>query len=67
MVYFQVEVGSAAELVAALRSVGVLCNMTGPNTIRMVTHCDVSRANIDEALAHIQHFWSEKTEARPQE
>jgi threonine aldolase len=44
----------ARDLVAKLKSEGVLVNPTGPGEIRVVTHLDVDRAQIDRA---IQSFW----------
>ena len=40
----------AAELVARLRAEGVLCNAEGsrPDLLRLVTHLDVSAADIEE-------------------
>ncbi len=40
----------AAEVVAALRGRGVLVNATGPRTLRLVTHHDVSRAACARAV-----------------
>jgi len=48
MVFFLVR-GRAAQVVAALKSEGVLCNAIGPDTIRLVTHYDVSRADCERA------------------
>jgi threonine aldolase len=45
---------SAAHLAALLKSEGVLVNTTGPGELRVVTHLDVSRTQIDRA---IQSFW----------
>ncbi len=41
--------GSAAELVEALRSQGVLASALGPHRVRLVTHFDVSRADCQRA------------------
>ncbi len=40
----------AAEVADALRALGVLCNATGPDTLRLVTHHDVSGADCERAL-----------------
>jgi threonine aldolase len=48
MVFFSVR-GRAAQVVAALKSEGVLCNAIGPDTIRLVTHYDVSRTDCERA------------------
>ena len=42
---------NAAALVRSLGDKGVLCNTTGPDTIRFVTHLDVSSDMIDQAIA----------------
>ncbi|HZI12818.1 MAG TPA: low-specificity L-threonine aldolase [Myxococcus sp.] len=44
----------SSEMVPLLASHGVLTNPTGPRTIRLVTHLDVSGADIDEAVARIR-------------
>jgi threonine aldolase len=46
---------SAAELSARLAGAGVLANPEGsrPDLLRLVTHLDVSRADVDEALERI--------------
>lgn len=48
MVYLQVP--AAAALVGRLAERGVLCNALGPDTIRLVTHCDVNDDDISFAL-----------------
>ncbi|RZM06378.1 MAG: threonine aldolase, partial [Pedobacter sp.] len=42
---------NAVALVRSLGDKGVLCNTTGPDTIRFVTHLDVSSDMIDQAIA----------------
>jgi len=37
-----------------LAAEGVLCNAVGERVLRMVTHLDVSQADVDEALARIR-------------
>ncbi|MDW7711036.1 MAG: low-specificity L-threonine aldolase [Deferrisomatales bacterium] len=44
----------APGLAAALGAAGVLCNAMGPRAIRMVTHKDVARADVDEALDRVE-------------
>jgi len=46
----------AGDAVARLKAQGVLANAEGsrPNVLRMVTHLDVSRADIDEAIARVK-------------
>lgn len=44
----------APGLAAALRAAGVLCNAMGPRAVRMVTHKDVVRADVDEALDRVE-------------
>lgn len=53
MVYFQItdERWDAPGLAGALDRAGVRCNATGPRAIRLVTHKDVARADIAEALS----------------
>jgi len=41
---------AAATFVQALRRYGVLCNDTGPRRVRMVTHKDVTAADVELAL-----------------
>jgi len=51
IVIFRVEptLGSAAELVAELKSHGVLCLAIGPQQVRLVTHLDVTEAQCRQA------------------
>jgi threonine aldolase len=42
---------TASELCAALAKRGVLAAGVGKHSVRMVTHCDVTRAGIDRAIA----------------
>ena len=51
IVIFRVEptLGSAAELVAELKSRGVLCLAIGPQQVRLVTHLDVSESQCRQA------------------
>jgi threonine aldolase len=39
----------AAQVVKALKTEGVLCNATGPHSVRLVTHHDVDRATCEQA------------------
>ncbi|MFB3883300.1 MAG: GntG family PLP-dependent aldolase [Armatimonadota bacterium] len=41
---------TGAELARALTERGVLCAATGPARIRLVTHCDVSREQVERAV-----------------
>lgn len=41
----------AASIVQNLTEKGILCNTTGPDTIRFVTHLDVSSAMVDQAIS----------------
>jgi len=50
IVVFRVTSLPAAELSRKLRDSGLLMNATGPDTVRAVTHLDVSRADIDRAV-----------------
>ena len=47
--------GSAAELAARFREVGVLCSAAGwqPDLLRFVTHLDVTAADVEEAVRRI--------------
>jgi threonine aldolase len=45
---------TAADVSAALRERGVLANPTGKFTMRMVTHCDVDRRQIEQALRTVE-------------
>lgn len=56
LVFFALEpaMGTAAELAADLQTRGVLVNATGPTALRAVTHLDVSRPDIDRALAALK-------------
>ncbi|RKG96394.1 low-specificity L-threonine aldolase [Corallococcus carmarthensis] len=48
----------AAEASALLLKQGVLANPTGPHSIRLVCHLDVSKADIDDALARIRQAFA---------
>ncbi|WP_375743357.1 low-specificity L-threonine aldolase [Corallococcus interemptor] len=48
----------AAEASALLLKQGVLANPTGPHSIRLVCHLDVSAADIDDALARIRQAFA---------
>ncbi|MHB9027873.1 MAG: low-specificity L-threonine aldolase [Candidatus Latescibacterota bacterium] len=50
IVVFRVTSLPAADLSRKLRVAGLLMNATGPDTVRAVTHLDVSRADIDRAV-----------------
>ena len=41
--------GAAAKLVADLKARGVLSSVVGPEQVRLVTHCDVGRAECEKA------------------
>ncbi len=54
MVFVNVErAGGSAAFKEAARKEGVLCITTGERRVRLVTHLDVARAQIDEAAARI--------------
>ncbi|WP_422925216.1 low-specificity L-threonine aldolase [Singulisphaera sp. PoT] len=46
--------GSAADVVARLREVGVLVSALGPQVVRMCTHLDVSRESAEFAVGQIR-------------
>ncbi|RKG53394.1 low-specificity L-threonine aldolase [Corallococcus sp. AB011P] len=48
----------AAEASALLLKQGVLANPTGPHSIRLVCHLDVSTADIDDALARVRQAFA---------
>jgi threonine aldolase len=39
----------------SMKAAGVLSTVTAPGRLRMVTHYDIERADIDEALARVRH------------
>jgi threonine aldolase len=51
IVIFRLNAGSAAAYVAALRGQGVLASAIGVNSVRFVTHHDVSRADCERAAS----------------
>jgi threonine aldolase len=53
MVYFNTT-GPAQPFVDALAARGVLCNATGRNRIRMVTHLDVDAEDVDRAAEAVR-------------
>lgn len=53
MVYFNTE-KPAAGFAAALKEQGVLCNATGRNRIRMVTHLDVDAEDVERAAEAVR-------------
>ncbi len=52
LVFFHLDPGplAAAELVDCLRSRGILMGVTGPRSIRAVTHLDVTSADVQQAI-----------------
>jgi threonine aldolase len=50
IVIFRPERGTAAEVIAGLKSRGVLCGTAGPEEVRFVTHRDVNRADCERAV-----------------
>jgi len=49
IVIFRLKAGGAAELVAGLKAKGVLCSAIGPDSVRLVTHFDVSREDCEKS------------------
>jgi len=47
--------GTAADFVSQLADNGLACFAIGPQSIRMVTHLDVSSSQIDQACTILQH------------
>lgn len=57
IVLFDVATSHVAEdIVDKLKEKGVLCNATGPKTIRFVTHLNVSNSQIDECVDIIKNL-----------
>jgi threonine aldolase len=54
IVIFRLKEGDAAEVVAGLKREGVLCSAIGPQTLRLVTHFDVSRSDCERAAKVIE-------------
>ena len=46
-----VKKGGAPELVAGLKREGILCSAIGADSVRLVTHYDVSREDCERAAA----------------
>jgi len=49
IVFFRLENGGAQELVAGLKKDGILCSAIGSDSVRLVTHYDVSREDCERA------------------
>ena len=47
----------AERVVSSFREVGVLVTSFGPNTVRAITHLDISRDQIDQALHRLQRSY----------
>lgn len=57
IVVFKIAKGfSAAVIVQLLKDKSILCNTTGPDTVRMVTHLDISAEMIDQVIQNIIHL-----------
>lgn len=57
IVVFEIAKGFKAEnIVQLLAEKGIACGITGPKTVRMVTHLDVSREMIDYTIEQILHL-----------
>ncbi|TKC08714.1 threonine aldolase family protein [Pedobacter frigoris] len=57
IVIFKIEGNfKAASIVQQFLERGILCTTTGPDTIRMVTHLDISPEMIDSAIENIIHL-----------
>jgi threonine aldolase len=55
IVIFKVAEGYTADaIVESLKTAGVLCGTTGPQTIRFVTHLNITPAMIDETIATLK-------------
>lgn len=60
IIFFHTTGFSAAEVVTALHRRGILCSPSGPNTIRMVTHLDISGEAVSEICRVIRELDMEK-------
>ncbi len=61
IVFFRIEEGtapSAADVVTRLREKGILANALGPDQIRMVTHYEISMADVELAGQAVQEILS---------
>ncbi len=56
IVIFEVALGSAQKVVDQFKEKGLLCSKTSNNTIRLVTHLDLSKEMIDRAIEIILHL-----------
>lgn len=57
IVVFEIAPGfKASNIVQLLQDRGILCNTTGPNTVRMVTHLDISPEMVDAIIQNIIHL-----------
>jgi len=57
IVIFKIARGfKGASIVHQLSEKGILCSTTGPDTVRMVTHLDISSEMIDSAIENIIHL-----------
>lgn len=56
IVLFEVAKGEANKMVEKFKDKGILCSTTNADTIRMVTHLDISPTMIDETLEIIKHL-----------
>jgi threonine aldolase len=54
IVIFKLRRGDAVEFVAGLKRQGILCSAIGPQTVRLVTHFDVSRSDCERAAEVIE-------------
>ena len=53
IVFFKMKKGGAQELVAGLKKDGILCSAIGGDSVRLVTHYDVSREDCERAASEI--------------
>jgi len=55
IVIFSVRGGDVPAMLQRLKTLGVLAGSPGPGRVRMVTHWGITEADIDEALARVEH------------
>ncbi len=56
IILFEVAKDGASKIVNKLKEKGILCSATNSNTVRMVTHLDISPTMVDEAIEIIKRL-----------
>lgn len=60
IVIFEVPSGTAPDVVAQLRAHNILMAPTSANTVRAVTHLDLSSKDIDQTINRLQHLFGQR-------